>query len=78
MPFVFARAETKETSSKLQQLNTSLVQLQSSLDEVQANFTDVKSRMDQTLSKAECVNCDTLRAELQRLTLDTTVNVSCL
>ncbi|XP_008280627.1 prominin-2 [Stegastes partitus] len=70
--------ETVNTSVQLNNLNSSLDQLQSSMDLIQANVTAVRNHIDQTLSKPECIQCDKLRPELQKLTVDTTVSIPSL
>lgn len=70
--------ETVDTSVQLNKLNSSLSQLQSSVDLLQANVTAVKNRISQTLSKPDCVGCDALSPELQKLTLDISISTPSL
>lgn len=64
------------TSDQLKSLNTSLSRVQSSLNLLQANVTAVRNRINQTLSNANCKDCERLRPELQNLILDTSISVS--
>lgn len=59
--------EIVNTNATLNTLNSSLAQLQSSANRLQANLTAVKKRINQTLSKPNCVNCDSLKSELHKL-----------
>lgn len=60
----------------LDKLTTSLGSLQSSLNLTQANVTAVKNQINSTFSKADCINCTSLKPELDKLTLDTSITVS--
>ncbi|XP_073338417.1 prominin-2 isoform X2 [Pagrus major] len=70
--------ETVNMDMELKKLNSSLVQLQSSVDRLQANVTVVKNRINQTLSKPTCSNCDRMKSELRKLTLDTSISIPSL
>ncbi|KAM7385625.1 hypothetical protein PAMP_001700 [Pampus punctatissimus] len=70
--------ETQNTSVLLKKLSTSLTELQSSMDILQANVTAVKNHIDQTLSNPNCTGCDKLKPELQKITLDTSINIPSL
>lgn len=64
------------TSDQLNNLTASLSRLQSSLNLLQANVNAIRNRINQTLSNANCIDCDGLRPELQNLILDTSISVS--
>ncbi|XP_011601630.2 prominin-2 isoform X1 [Takifugu rubripes] len=66
--------DTTVTSNQLNNLNSSLSRLQSSLNLLQANVTAIRNRINQTLSNANCIDCDGLRPELQNLILDTSIS----
>lgn len=70
--------ETVNTGLQLNKLNTSLAQLQSTMDRLQANVTAVKNRINQTSSSPNCVGCNVLQPELQKLTLDTSITIPSL
>ncbi|CAG6017251.1 unnamed protein product [Menidia menidia] len=65
--------EISNISVQLDKLNSSLVQLQSSSDRLQANVTAVKNQINQTLTNPSCLGCSNRTAELEKLTLDTTI-----
>lgn len=65
--------ETLNISMSLDKLTTSLGSLQSSLNLTQANVTAVKNQINSTFSKADCINCTSLKPELDKLTLDTSI-----
>lgn len=69
---------TQDTSVQLKTLNSSLVELQSSVDDLQTNTTAVKNKISQTLSNSDCIGCDTLKPELEKLTLDISITVPSL
>ncbi|KAF7219957.1 prominin-2 [Nothobranchius furzeri] len=66
--------EILTTESQLDNLNSSLVQLQSSVDRVQTNISSVKDQLNQTLNNPNCIDCSSLIPELQKLTLDISIN----
>ncbi|XP_054456485.1 prominin-2 [Anoplopoma fimbria] len=70
--------ETENTDLKLKKLNSSLAQLQSSVDRLQANLTAVKNQINNTLSSPNCIGCNNLKPELQKLTLDTSITIPSL
>ncbi|KAK5853993.1 hypothetical protein PBY51_015098 [Eleginops maclovinus] len=70
--------ETVNTSLQLSKLKSSVTQLQSSMNHLQDNFTAVKNRILQTLSMAECFGCTSKKPELEKLTLDTDLNIPSL
>nr|XP_019943744.1 PREDICTED: prominin-1-A-like [Paralichthys olivaceus] len=67
--------ETRNISVELTELNSSLARLQSSTDRLQDNITDVKNRINRTLSRPNCLICQTLRPALQNLTLDISLTI---
>uniref|UniRef100_A0A3B4WH53 Prominin 2 n=1 Tax=Seriola lalandi dorsalis TaxID=1841481 RepID=A0A3B4WH53_SERLL len=75
-PVIRLNQETRNTSVKLDKLNSSLAELQSSVDALQADVTVVRSRINETLSHPDCTGCNALKLELQALTLDTSITVS--
>ncbi|XP_070696693.1 prominin-2 [Pempheris klunzingeri] len=70
--------EVVNISVDLNKLNSSLAQLQSSMDRLQANVTAVKNHINQTLSEPNCISCDSLKPELDNLTLDTSTSIPSL
>lgn len=46
------------------------------MDGIQSNVTALRSRINETLSKPECLGCAELKPELEKLTLDTSISVS--
>nr|XP_029134978.1 prominin-1-A-like isoform X2 [Labrus bergylta] len=66
--------DTENTGVQVNKLNSSLAQLQSSVDRLQANVTAIRNRINQTFSNPNCVGCQNLLPELQKLdTLDMTI-----
>ncbi|KAK7930840.1 hypothetical protein WMY93_007235 [Mugilogobius chulae] len=70
--------EVVNTSALLIKLNTSLTNLESSAVMVQGNITAVKNQINKTLSRAECINCSGLKPELNKLSVDTSINTPSL
>ncbi|XP_068578924.1 prominin-2 [Cebidichthys violaceus] len=70
--------ETANISLQMNHLNSSLAQLQSSMDRLQTNFTAVKNQINNTLSNPNCIGCNNLKPELQKLTLDTSITIPSL
>lgn len=70
--------ESLNSSERLDKLNSSLAQLQSSIDRIQGNVSAVRDRINQTLSKPDCVGCHNLTEDMQKLTLDITISAPSL
>ncbi|KAB5581686.1 hypothetical protein PHYPO_G00178600 [Pangasianodon hypophthalmus] len=64
----------QNTSLLLYTLNAT----QKELDLLQSNLTGVKARMNKTLHSPDCVQCVSLHSELDKLSLDTSINISSL
>ncbi|KAM4607558.1 prominin-2 isoform 2-T2 [Polymixia lowei] len=70
--------ETINTNELLNELNSSLAQLQSSMNLMKANVSAVKNRINQTITRSDCVGCENLQPELQKLTLDLSITMPSL
>lgn len=66
--------EVVNSSAHLKNLNTSLTNLESSGNKVQADLTAVKQQIHSTLSRENCSNCASMKPELNKLTVDTSIN----
>uniref|UniRef100_A0A7N6AUY0 Prominin 2 n=1 Tax=Anabas testudineus TaxID=64144 RepID=A0A7N6AUY0_ANATE len=75
-PVRLLNQETVNISAQLTTLNSSLAQLQFSLKVLQNNLTNVRNSINATLSNPNCTGCGSKKSELQKLTLDTSINVS--
>ncbi|XP_051504402.1 prominin-2 [Myxocyprinus asiaticus] len=58
------------TSVGLLQVNKTLEQLKPKVDELHANLFAVSQRINTTLHKSECVNCTSLKPQLDKLSVD--------
>uniref|UniRef100_A0A671PIX8 Prominin 2 n=1 Tax=Sinocyclocheilus anshuiensis TaxID=1608454 RepID=A0A671PIX8_9TELE len=58
------------TSDGLLQLNKTLELLKPKVDALQANLSAVRQRINNTLHMSDCVNCTSLQSELDKLSLD--------
>uniref|UniRef100_A0A673NH61 Prominin 2 n=1 Tax=Sinocyclocheilus rhinocerous TaxID=307959 RepID=A0A673NH61_9TELE len=58
------------TSDGLLQLNKTLELLKPKVDVLQANLSAVRQRINNTLHMSDCVNCTSLQSELDKLSLD--------
>ncbi|KAK9964413.1 hypothetical protein ABG768_005588 [Culter alburnus] len=58
------------TSTGLLQLNKTLNLLKPKVDAVQANLSAVRQRINNTLHMSDCVNCTSFQPELDKLSLD--------
>ena len=67
--------EAVSTNALLNEVNSSLAQLESSAELLQANVSQVKERLNQTIHKPNCISCLQLQPELEKVTVDTSVNV---
>ncbi|XP_026210890.1 prominin-2 [Anabas testudineus] len=75
-PVRLLNQETVNISAQLTTLNSSLAQLQFSLKVLQNNLTNVRNSINATLSNPNCTGCGSKKSELQKLTLDTSINVT--
>uniref|UniRef100_A0A3B4B8X1 Prominin 2 n=1 Tax=Periophthalmus magnuspinnatus TaxID=409849 RepID=A0A3B4B8X1_9GOBI len=66
------------TSALLKKLNTSLNNLESNASTIQIEITNVKNEINETLSKPDCTNCENMKPELNKLTVDTSIDTSSL
>uniref|UniRef100_A0A3B4B679 Prominin 2 n=1 Tax=Periophthalmus magnuspinnatus TaxID=409849 RepID=A0A3B4B679_9GOBI len=62
------------TSALLKKLNTSLNNLESNASTIQIEITNVKNEINETLSKPDCTNCENMKPELNKLTVDTSID----
>ncbi|KAF3708254.1 Prominin-1-A Prominin-like protein 1 [Channa argus] len=67
--------EAVNISVQLNTFNSSLSQLQSSLNHLKMNITDVKNRINNTLSNPNCTGCSNEKSVLEKLTIDTSINI---
>ncbi|XP_030234816.1 prominin-2 isoform X2 [Gadus morhua] len=67
--------DASETDDLLNKLNGSVNQLQRSIAIAQANVTAVKTKLNDTIYDPDCKNCSRLEPELQKLTVDTTLEI---
>ncbi|XP_033835108.1 prominin-2 [Periophthalmus magnuspinnatus] len=70
--------EVVNTSALLKKLNTSLNNLESNASTIQIEITNVKNEINETLSKPDCTNCENMKPELNKLTVDTSIDTSSL
>lgn len=66
--------EVVNISAHLNNLNASMTSLESSGNKVQADLTAVKKQIHSTLSSESCSNCASMKPELNKLTVDTSIN----
>lgn len=66
--------EVVNTSAHLNSLNTSLTTLESSGNKVQAKLTAVKTQIYSTFSNPDCTGCDSVKPELDKLAVDTSIS----
>lgn len=64
------------TSTGLLQLNKTLDLLKPKVDAMQANLSAVRQRINNTLHTSDCVNCTSFQPELDKLSLDGSLEVS--
>ncbi|XP_056465039.1 prominin-2 [Gadus chalcogrammus] len=64
-----------KTDDLLNKLNGAVDQLQRSIAIAQANVTAVKTKLNDTIYDPDCYNCTRLEPELQKLTVDTTLEI---
>jgi len=64
------------TSTGLLQLNKTLDLLKPKVDALQANLSAVRQRINNTLHMSDCVNCTSFQPELDKLSLDGSLEVS--
>ncbi|KAJ0067178.1 hypothetical protein NL108_012906, partial [Boleophthalmus pectinirostris] len=70
--------EVVNTSTLLNRLNTSLNNLESNTSTIKGNITVLKKQINETLSRPDCTNCDSVKPELNKLTVDTSIDARTL
>ncbi|CAN9499828.1 unnamed protein product [Ophioblennius macclurei] len=68
--------EAHDISVVLQNLNSSLEKLESDIDPLEARTNAVKTSIGRTLSDPNCLNCEPLRPQIEKVNVDTTISTT--